>query len=69
MDTLKKSAVVIAGIGALNWGLVQLFNFNVVEVVSGLPVLSGIGILRAALYIVVGVSGAYLLADETGLIK
>jgi uncharacterized membrane protein YuzA (DUF378 family) len=69
MDKLKKSAVIVAAVGALNWGLVQLLDFNVVQVVSELPVLSTIGVLQAALYITVGAAGAYVIVDETGLIK
>ena len=69
MMKLRKPAVIIAAIGALNWGLVQILDFNVVKVVSELPVLSGIGMLQAGLYIVVGAAGAYVIADETGLIK
>lgn len=41
-------------IGALNWGLVGLFNFNLVETVLG-----GYPMLVRLVYILVGVSAVY----------
>ena len=35
MNTLFKSALVISIIGCLNWGLVGLLNFNLVEYLLG----------------------------------
>ena len=35
MNTLFKSALVISIIGCINWGLVGLFNFNLVEYLLG----------------------------------
>ena len=35
MNTLFKSALVLSIIGCLNWGLVGLFNFNLVEYLLG----------------------------------
>ena len=35
MNTLFKSALVLSIIGAINWGLVGLFNFNLVEYLLG----------------------------------
>ena len=43
-------------IGGLNWGLVGLFNFNVVEIL-------GSGIARIV-YILVGLSAIYILATH-----
>ena len=33
METLQKSALVITVIGAINWGLIGLFDFNLVEMI------------------------------------
>jgi len=35
MNTLFKSALALTIIGAINWGLVGLFNFNLVEYLLG----------------------------------
>ena len=35
MNTLFKSALAISIIGCINWGLVGLFNFNLVEYLLG----------------------------------
>ena len=35
MNTLYKSALVLSIIGCINWGLVGLFNFNLVEYLLG----------------------------------
>lgn len=46
-------------VGALNWGLVGLFNFNLVTAIFGsLPGLERI------IYIAVGLSGVYLIAQH-----
>ena len=35
MNTLYKSCLVLSIVGCLNWGLVGLFNFNLVEYLFG----------------------------------
>lgn len=49
-------AVVIAIIGALNWGLVGLFDFNLVSALFG-PMTA----LSRIIYVLVGLSGLYLI--------
>ncbi|HJZ06290.1 hypothetical protein A2634_02455 [Candidatus Amesbacteria bacterium RIFCSPHIGHO2_01_FULL_48_32] len=49
----------LAMVGALNWGLVGLFDFNLVEALLG----SGSGLARLV-YIVVGVSAVYVFATH-----
>ena len=51
-----KVVALLAGIGALNWGLVAIFGFNLVEVLLG-----GIPVLAKIVYILVGVAGLLLL--------
>ncbi|MGL4989711.1 MAG: DUF378 domain-containing protein [Sarcina sp.] len=43
-------------VGALNWGLIGLFGFNLVEAIFGL------GILSTIIYILVGIGGLYSLS-------
>lgn len=54
--TLNGLAVGLTTIGALNWGLVGLFNFNLVNALFGKSLLSRI------VYTLVGLSGVYLLS-------
>lgn len=49
-------AVVLAIIGALNWGLVGLFDFNLVSALFG-PMTA----LSRIIYVLVGLSGLYLI--------
>lgn len=51
MNTIQKLALVLTIVGALNWGLIGLFNFNLVET------LFGSGMLSAIIYMLVGVAG------------
>lgn len=52
METLQKSALVITIIGAINWGLIGLFNFNLVEMIFGTG-----SLLSQIIYILVGITG------------
>lgn len=49
-------ALTLAIIGALNWGLIGLFNFNLVSWLFG-----DFSLLSRIVYILVGVSGLYLI--------
>lgn len=57
MHTLYKIALVIATIGCINWGLVGIFNFNLVEYLFGDGTL-----LTRIVYILVLISGLIQLA-------
>ncbi len=52
MNTLYKIALVISIIGCLNWGLVGLFDFNLVEYLFG----DG-SLLTRIVYVLVMISG------------
>ncbi len=56
MKYLKCIALTIAIIGAINWGLIGLFNFDLVSFIFGsIPMISKI------IYILVGICGIYLI--------
>lgn len=57
MHTLYKVALVIASIGCINWGLVGIFDFNLVEYLFGDGTL-----LTRIVYILVFISGLIQLA-------
>ena len=52
MNTLYKISLVISIIGCLNWGLVGLFDFNLVELLFGDGTL-----LTRIVYVLVAISG------------
>lgn len=62
MKTIDTIALILIIIGALNWGLVGIFNFNLVEAIFG-----GISAITRIIYILVGISGLWgikLLFDK-----
>lgn len=52
METLQKIALVLCVIGALNWGLIGFFDFNLVDSIFGEA-----SMLSKIIYILVGISG------------
>ena len=52
MEILQKSALVVTIIGAINWGLIGIFNFNLVEAIFGVD-----SLLSNIIYILVGICG------------
>ena len=51
------TALTIAIIGAINWGLIGFFNFNLVSFLFG-----GFGWISRIIYAVVGICGLYLVS-------
>lgn len=52
METLQKICLVLTIIGAINWGLIGLFNFNLVATIFGAE-----GIMPTIIYTLVGIAG------------
>ena len=52
MNALQKTALVFTIIGAINWGLIGLFNFNLVDSLFGQN-----SFLSMLIYIIVGIAG------------
>lgn len=57
-------ALVLLIVGGLNWGLIGLFNFDLVATVFGT-----MSLLARVVYILVGLSAVYLLAAAGKLCK
>ncbi len=57
MKNLNKIALILVLVGAINWGLIGLFNFNLVSTIFGGPM----NILSRIIYSLVGLSGGYLI--------
>lgn len=55
---LHMVAFVLVIVGALNWGLIGLLKFNLVEAIFGM------GFLTTLVYVLVGVSAAYIAATH-----
>ena len=62
MKVIDKIALVLIIIGAINWGLIGIFNFNLVEMIFG-----DMTIIARIIYGLVGLSGLWgikLLFDD-----
>ena len=57
METLQKIALVFTIIGAINWGLIGLFDFNLVS-----TIFQEGSVLTNLIYIIVGISGIINIA-------
>ncbi len=60
MNMLYKTCLVVATIGCINWGLVGLLNFNLVEFLFGNST-----IITRLVYIIVAISGIIQLGILT----
>lgn len=56
MKIIDKIALVLVIIGAINWGLIGIFNFNLVDTILGT-----MSIISRIIYILVGVSGLWAI--------
>lgn len=54
MKIIDRIALVLVVIGAINWGLVGIFNFTLVDAIFG-----AMSILSRIVYILVGMSGLW----------
>lgn len=61
---LHMVAYILLFVGGLNWGLVGLFNVDLVDLIFG-----GSSILAKLVYILVGASAVYLAATHKGYCK
>lgn len=62
MKVIDKIALVLIIIGAINWGLIGIFNFNLVDTLFGV-----MSWFSRVIYILVGISGLWgikLLFDD-----
>ncbi len=62
MKIIDKIALVLIIIGAINWGLIGIFNFNLVDAIFGT-----MSVLSRIIYALVGISGLWgikLLFDD-----
>ncbi len=58
MNIINKIALIIVIIGALNWGLVGLFSFDLVAWISG----GAASILARIIYVIVALAGIWCVS-------
>ncbi len=57
MEVVQLVAIVLAAVGALNWGLVALFKFDLVAFVAGGLKFGEVNAFSRIVYILVAISG------------
>ena len=58
MKVIDKIALALIIIGAINWGLIGIFNFNLVDTIFGT-----MSIISRIIYILVGISGLWCIKE------
>ncbi|MCY4437734.1 MAG: DUF378 domain-containing protein [Chloroflexi bacterium] len=64
METLQLVALIVAAIGAINWGLVGLARIDLVALIAGGLKFGEVNSISRVLYIVVGLAGALAIVLE-----
>ena len=54
MKVIDTIALILVIIGAINWGLIGIFNFNLVDTIFGVA-----SVISKIIYILVGISGLW----------
>lgn len=57
LKLIDKISLILVIIGSINWGLIGLFNFNLVDALFGQPT----NLIGRIIYILVGVAGVNML--------
>ena len=61
MEIVQIIAIVLAAVGAVNWGLVGLFKFDLVALVAGGMKFGDVNVISRVIYILVAVAGVISL--------
>ena len=65
---LQGIGVLLAAIGAINWGLVGLFGFDLVAAITTAGKFGETNVISRIIYVIVGIAGVIaLLALESGI--
>lgn len=56
MKVIDTIALILVIIGAINWGLIGIFNFNLVDAIFG-----AMSVISRIIYILVGISGLWAI--------
>ena len=66
MDTVELVALVLAAIGAINWGLIGLFGFDLVAAITTAGKFGDRNVISRIVYVIVGIGGALVLGGVSG---
>ena len=67
METLQIIGIILAAIGAINWGLVGLFKFDLVAFIAGGNSFGEVNVISRLIYVLVAVSGVIAATAITEL--
>lgn len=62
---VQNIAIILAAVGALNWGLVGLFKFDLVALIAGGKSFGEVNLLSRVIYLLVAVSGVIAVTTLT----
>ncbi len=65
MTMVQNIAIILAAVGALNWGLVGLFKFDLVALIAGGKSFGEVNLLSRVIYLLVAVSGVIAVTTLT----
>ncbi len=61
MEMVQIIAIVLAAVGAVNWGLVGLFKFDLVALIAGGMKFGDVNVISRVIYILVAIAGVISL--------
>lgn len=61
MEIVQIIAIVLAAVGAVNWGLVGLFKFDLVALIAGGMKFGDVNVVSRIIYVLVAVAGVISL--------
>ena len=64
MKAVNIIALILVIVGAINWGLVGLFGFNLVSAIFGVMT-----VLSRLIYILVGIAGVYVAVASRSMLS
>jgi uncharacterized membrane protein YuzA (DUF378 family) len=64
MEIVTNLAMILAVVGALNWGLVGIFKFDLVAFLTGAKTFGSVNSLSRLVYLLVAVSGGVAIATS-----
>ena len=67
MKTIDVVAAVLLVIGGLNWGLVGLFEFDLVAAIFGGMQFGEVNLASRLIYLLVGIAGLYQIVQLRGI--
>ena len=65
MEMVQTIAIILVAVGALNWGLVGLFKFDLVALIAGGLKFGDVNALSRIIYVLVAIAG---IISVTGLL-